>query len=96
MIPGSLEIYEIYRMNVDGTDQRNLTNYPQADDSFPAWSDDGYLIFSLYDCFLVLNPKDLSMAQISPVPARAQTAAIFQIGINLKNKGQSHRFRREA
>jgi len=64
MTPGSLEIYEIYRMNVDGTDQQNLTNHPQPDDSFPAWPDDGYLIFSRFDCFLVLNPKDLSLAQI--------------------------------
>ena len=32
---------EIWAMNADGTNQRNLTSYPAASDSRPAWSPDG-------------------------------------------------------
>jgi Tol biopolymer transport system component len=34
---------EIFVMNADGTNQQNITNYPQGDD-FPAWSRDGQWI----------------------------------------------------
>ena len=51
---------EVYMMNADGSNQHNLT----GGDYSPAWSADGYLIFFRYDCFLVLNPKDLSLTQI--------------------------------
>jgi len=39
--------WEIYRMNVDGTDLVNLTNKPDSDDNFPAWSprDGSYIAF---------------------------------------------------
>jgi TolB protein len=33
-------MFEIYVMNADGSNPRNLTNNP-ADDSFPMWSPDG-------------------------------------------------------
>lgn len=35
---------EIYVMNADGSNQRNLTRFPQANDKFPAWSPDGRFI----------------------------------------------------
>ena len=57
--------FEIYVMNADGTGQLNLTNHPEEDDTFPAWSLDGYLIFSRYGCLLVMKPGDSSVAQIS-------------------------------
>ena len=46
--------YEIYVMNADGTGLRNLTQHPQADDTFPAWGRDGRLVFSRYGCLIVM------------------------------------------
>lgn len=47
---------EIFVMNVDGSNQINLTNNPREDDSFPAWSRDGsHFIYSRYGCLTVLN-----------------------------------------
>ena len=39
--------WEIYRMNVDGSGLENLTNTPDSDDNFPAWSpgDGSYIAF---------------------------------------------------
>lgn len=52
---------EIFIMNVDGTNQINLTNNPREDDSFPAWSRDGQqLIYSRYGCLTVMNLADPS------------------------------------
>jgi Tol biopolymer transport system component len=33
--------FEIYTVKTDGSDARNLTKNPPADDNFPAWSADG-------------------------------------------------------
>ncbi|RPI83778.1 MAG: hypothetical protein EHM41_15100 [Chloroflexi bacterium] len=63
--PGEFGDYELYIMNTDGSDQQNLTNNPREDDTFPAWSRDGYLIFSRYGCLMVMNPEDRSVVQIS-------------------------------
>jgi Tol biopolymer transport system component len=50
---------EIFIMNVDGTNQVNLTNNPREDDSFPAWSRDGvYLVYSRYGCLSLLQVAD--------------------------------------
>ena len=57
--------FEIYTMNIDGTEQLNLTNHPREDDTFPAWSHDGYLIFSRYGCLMVMNADGSSVVQIS-------------------------------
>lgn len=57
--------FEIYVMNIDGSDPQNLTNHPQADDTFPAWSRDGYLVFSRYGCLMVLNPDEARPVKIS-------------------------------
>ena len=52
---------EIFIMNVDGTNQINLTNNPREDDSFPAWSRDGqHLIYSRYGCLTVLSLANAS------------------------------------
>lgn len=57
--------FDIYVMNADGSDQQNLTNNPREDDTFPAWSQDVYLIFSRYGCLMVINTDDASVVQIS-------------------------------
>jgi Tol biopolymer transport system component len=68
---------EIYIMNVDGSEQRNLTNHPREDDEFPAWSRDGLLIFSRYGCLVVLNPNDLNTSQISRNGCTGEDAGHF-------------------
>jgi Tol biopolymer transport system component len=68
---------EIYIMNVDGSEQRNLTNHPREGDEFPAWSRDGLLIFSRYGCLVVLNPKDLNTSQISRNGCTGEDAGHF-------------------
>lgn len=57
--------FEVYLMNPDGSGQQILTNHPQADDTFPAWSSDGYLVFSRYGCLMVMNTDNMSVVQIS-------------------------------
>lgn len=57
--------FEIFVMNIDGSGQLNLTNHPGEDDTFPAWSRDGYLIFSRYGCLMVMNAGGSSVTQIS-------------------------------
>ncbi len=47
--------FDIYVMNADGSDQTNLTNHPREDDTFPAWSRDGRLVFSRYGCLMAMN-----------------------------------------
>jgi hypothetical protein len=52
-------------MQDDGSSQRNLTNHPQADDTFAAWLSDGNLIFSRYGCLLVMTSDGSSLVQLS-------------------------------
>jgi Tol biopolymer transport system component len=59
--PGSFGDEEIFIMNVDGTDQINLTHNPREGDSFPAWSRDGrHLVYSRYGCLTVVDITDPS------------------------------------
>ncbi len=50
---------EIYVMNVDGTNQRNVSNFPSADDHGPVWTPDGkHILFyssrdGNWDLFLI-------------------------------------------
>jgi hypothetical protein len=52
-------------MGADGSNPRNLTRHPQADDTFPAWSRDGRLVFSRYGCLIVMTADGAQAAQIS-------------------------------
>jgi Tol biopolymer transport system component len=56
---------EIYLMNPDGTDLVNLTNNPRSDDSMPAWSPDGLLIFTRYGCLTVMRADGSGLNQIT-------------------------------
>ena len=53
--PGQFGDEEVYLMNIDGSEQTNLTNNPREDDSFPGWSRDGYLVFSRYGCLMIVR-----------------------------------------
>ena len=57
--------FEIYLMSIDGSGQINLTNNPREDDSFPAWSRDGHLVFSRYGCLMVMNDDGSGLVQVS-------------------------------
>jgi TolB protein len=63
--PNDFGDYELFLMNADGSDQHNLSNNPREDDTFPAWSRDGRLIFSRYGCLMVMDPASASVIQIS-------------------------------
>jgi Tol biopolymer transport system component len=48
---------EVWVMRSDGSDQRNVTVNPAADESFPAWSPDGsWIVFSRYGQLRVVAP----------------------------------------
>jgi len=62
---GQFGDFEIYVMSNDGSGQRNLTRHPEADDTFPAWSRVGLLVFSRYGCLMVMGPDGSVPVQIS-------------------------------
>ena len=57
--------YEIYTMNPDGTNPRNLTNNP-ANDVTPAWSPDGTQLAFASDRDTGGNNVDLYLMQVNP------------------------------
>lgn len=69
--------HEIYVMNMDGSGQVNLTNHPREDDSFPAWSRDGRLIFSRYGCLMVMNSDGSDVTQISKGGCAGEDSGFF-------------------
>jgi Tol biopolymer transport system component len=58
--------YDLYLMNIDGSNQVNITNNPREDDRMPAWSQDGWLIYSRYGCLFVMRPGDADPVQLIP------------------------------
>ncbi len=64
---------EIYLMNADGSEVVNLTNNPREDDSFPAWSRSGHLVFSRYGCLMVMRADGSGLMQITPPTLCADT-----------------------
>jgi Tol biopolymer transport system component len=57
--------FELYVMNTDGSGQVNVTNHPREDDSFPAWSPAGRLVFSRYGCLMVMNADGSGLAPLA-------------------------------
>jgi Tol biopolymer transport system component len=57
--------FDIYIMDVDGSNQTNLTQNPREDEDFTAWSREGHLIFSRYGCLMVMNADGTGLARIS-------------------------------
>ena len=43
---GACQPYDIFEMNVDGSNLRNLTNNPEFEDSEPCWLPDGRILFT--------------------------------------------------
>ncbi|MDQ2691800.1 MAG: hypothetical protein M3Y68_07210 [Chloroflexota bacterium] len=56
---------EIFVMRADGTNPVNLTNQPREGDSMPAWSRDGYLIFSRDGCLMVITADGQSLVRVT-------------------------------
>jgi Tol biopolymer transport system component len=57
--------FEIFSMQVDGSGQQKLLTHPREDDTFPAWSRDGRLVFSRYGCLMLMNADGSSVIQLS-------------------------------
>jgi Tol biopolymer transport system component len=66
-------------MNIDGTNQVNLTNNPREGDSFPAWSRDGkHIVYTRYGCLTVMNAADPSQRiQLSKGNCAGQDSGMF-------------------
>lgn len=77
--PGEFGDEEIFIMNDDGTDQRNLTNNPREGDSFPAWSRDGkHIVYTRYGCLTIMNAMDPSQSiQLSKGSCAGQDSGMF-------------------
>ena len=57
--------HDVYIMDVDGSNQINLTNNPREADSFPAWSADGQIIFTRYGCLMVMAADGTDLQRIT-------------------------------
>jgi Tol biopolymer transport system component len=63
---GEFGEYEIYVMDANGENPRNVTNNGREGEQFPAWSPDGsYLVFSRYGCLIVSTPDGSESVQIT-------------------------------
>jgi Tol biopolymer transport system component len=63
--PGRFGEFDIYVMNIDGSHVVNLTNNPREDDTEPAWSKDGRLVFTRYGCLLVMDANGSGVVQLT-------------------------------
>jgi hypothetical protein len=52
-------------MNADGTNQRNITQNPREDESFPSWSRSSYIMFTRYGCLAAITPDGIAEVPIS-------------------------------
>lgn len=75
--PGDFGDYEIYTMNIDGSEQTNLTNHPREGDSFPAWSRDGHLIFSRDGCLMVMKGDGSGLKKLSKGSCAGEDSGMF-------------------
>lgn len=58
--------FDIYQMNIDGSNRVNLTNNPRQDETMPAWSPDGWLLYSRYGCLMATHPDHSEPIQLTP------------------------------
>jgi Tol biopolymer transport system component len=63
---GEFGEYEIFVMDANGENPRNVTNNGREGEQFPAWSPDGsYLVFSRYGCLILSTLDGTSSVQIT-------------------------------
>jgi Tol biopolymer transport system component len=60
---------ELWLMNPDGSNQRKLLDNPRQDDSFPAWSRDGMIVFTRYGDLMVISPESREAFQLTSTGA---------------------------
>jgi Tol biopolymer transport system component len=58
--------FDLYLMKINGSNQVNITHNPRQDDTMPAWSQEGSLVYSRYGCLMVMNPDSTDSVQLSP------------------------------
>jgi TolB protein len=64
--PGEFGEYDIYVMNEDGSDVRNVTDNGRESEQFPGWSADGeHLIFSRYGCLVAATVDASAEAKLT-------------------------------
>jgi Tol biopolymer transport system component len=67
--PGTFGDEDVWVMRPDGSGQRNLTQNPLHDESFPSWSPDGsWIVFSRYGALHVVSPAGNRVATVENSP----------------------------
>lgn len=59
--------YDVYVMDTNGSNVRNVTRNGREDEQYPAWSPDGrHLIFTRYGCLVVSSPDGNGAVRLTP------------------------------
>ena len=92
--------FEVYRMLADGSEPQNLTDHAEEDDTFPAWSRHGDLVFSRYGCLMVIpgggGEADFEgrwNCRSHTSAARAPTVMSFPTGISRNRRSGEYQTR---